>query len=103
VVPPAPVAVQVRDEPRAQVNPSSTVPSQSSSAPLQVSAAPTAQVAFQVHVVPLQVWVPAQTIPPLPEASHVRVDPGRQVIPAPSSVRPLQSSSMPLQISGANG
>ena len=71
--------------------PSSTLPSQSSSSPLQTSGAgplpPT-----QVSPPPMHIWVPLVHSPA--ELPHAAPPPG-----LPSSVAPSQSSSSPLQLS----
>ena len=75
--------------------PSSTNPSQSSSAPLQVSAiaGPGVQV-FPPHAPAVQVSIPTLRHAPMPQIV------GRS---RPSSTTPLQSSSTPLQVSTAAG
>jgi len=84
--------VQEPEDPLQQVKPLSHVPSQSSSAPLQVSAgglqAPHTH--DELHVL----------VPVLPqEVVQLPVVPLQQAMPGPSSHVPLQSSSTPLHVS----
>jgi len=78
--------------PRQQAKPLSQTPSQSSSAPLQVS-----EGGLQVPHThdELQVLVPVEP----QEVVQFPVVPRQQAIPGPSSQAPLQSSSMPLHVS----
>jgi hypothetical protein len=88
------IVVHVRISPCTQPNPSSAVPLQSSSAPLQISAG--AAHTLQVHAAP-QVRAPV-----LPQV--VVHTPGSPTAHAnPSSTVPSQSSSRPLHTSGAPG
>jgi hypothetical protein len=86
---PQPV-VQLPTDPRQHANPSSQVPSQSSSLPLQLSAggAQLPQVQLALHE---RVPVVPQPVVQLPIAPRQQVNPSSQV--------PSQSSSIPLQLS----
>jgi hypothetical protein len=87
---------------RTHAKASSGEPSQSSSAPLHVSAGGVGVNVSAVHVA-LHVNVPATLAQNAFEPVPLRVVPAMQIMPAPSSALPLQSSSRPLHASVAIG